>query len=125
MKDPFSSFVREAVKDAAEEVSYKARCNIVDAIYCEMHNHGYTLEGNTAETDVRWFARNLYQALKVGTVNWDMETEETRMDWDRQARVVLTLLPNLMSRMSHRCIAYSRTLKTILEAEKATEKAKA
>lgn len=40
-------------------LTQEARRHVLDAIACEFHNQGYTLNGNTEASDVAWLARRI------------------------------------------------------------------
>jgi hypothetical protein len=104
----------EGHDDAIEQ---KARLYMLDAVACEMHNEGYGLQGNTEDSDVRWFARVLYQA-DGDREHWDSTSQDTRDRYIRHAKVTLEAIPSLMARMSNRCIRISKAVNTIIKAEK-------
>lgn len=107
--------IRKAVQGLSGVVAKETHECIVEALYSEFNNHGYTLEGNTEETDIVWYAKQIYQVNKIGSVRWDSETEEEKKVWLKLARTTLDILPNLMSRRANRAIAYSREMHAILE----------
>lgn len=114
--------------DSLDFVSREARSMVLDDLHCTLHNKGYSLEGNTAESDIDWFARNIF--AHVGGENaprghWENFPEETKERYRLWARQTLNLLPSLMMRMAHRCIWHSQAINTMLKADRAaTDKAK-
>mgnify|MGYP000872335095 CR=1 FL=1 len=110
------------LEDDAGFLSRIARFYALDAIRCEMHNEGYSLDGNTEETDTSWFARNLYDAQPgFHRPRWDNLSEEERQEHIQEAALILSLIPRLMSRISARCIRISEAVNTIIKAEKLSE----
>lgn len=97
-----------------------ARYYMLDSVACEMHNEGYSLDGNTEESDLRWFARLLYEHDQYYTRFEDID-KETRERYLKLAETCMRAIPALMSRMSARCIRISQAVNTIIKAEKIHE----
>jgi hypothetical protein len=104
-------------QDENEFLERMARYYTLDAIRCTLHNKGYELEGNTEETDITWFARNLYEA-DGERFHWDQVPQDVRERYIKLATTVLKILPRLASRISSRWIAISQAINTQLKAEK-------
>lgn len=105
-------------------VSREARTMVLDSLYCTLHNHANDLAGNTAETDLEWFAAKLWEwrTHKPG-FHWEQVlTDEEREEWRETARVALEVLPLLMSKIESRCRAYAQAIQTLLAAERKAEK---
>lgn len=97
----------------------EARRDVLDGLYCALNNNGHALLGNTAETDLAWFARRLYDTWGQGVgPPWDGLGQRRRDDWFRIARAALAALPLLMQRVGDRCVLHSRVLGTVLDAER-------
>lgn len=101
-------------------VERMARYYMLDSVACEMHNEGYSLDGNTEASDLHWFARILYDS-EMGHVHWDNAGSATQQTYIRRAEVCMKAIPALMSRMSARCIRISQAVNTIIKAEKLHE----
>lgn len=97
-----------------------ARYYMLDSVACEMHNEGYSLDGNTEESDLRWFAQVLYRA-DGDRFHWDQVPQDVRDRYLRFAKVTMEAIPLLMGRMSARCIRISQAVNTIIKAEKLHE----
>lgn len=97
-----------------------ARYYMLDSVAGEMHNEGYSLEGNTEESDLRWFAQLLYRA-DGDRFHWDEVPQDVRDRYLRFAKVTMEAIPSLMARMSARCIRISQAVNTIIKAEKLHE----
>lgn len=105
-------------------ISHQAREYILDAIYCTLHNKGHDLQGNTAESDVSWFAYQLWAELQRDPLlqAWEQLPPEERAHWERVAAASLRRLPFLMDRISHRMLTTKEAINTLLHAEKSTRK---
>jgi hypothetical protein len=140
---PAESDVRDAhvLSDALDFVSREARTWVLDAVYCSFSNIAGDLEGNTAEHDVEWFARNLWERFgerrnwPVGPAveehllgrravcpRWDVAGEPEKELWRAIAKTSLDTLPGLMSRVAHRCRAVAAAVNAVLKAERAAAK---
>lgn len=97
-----------------------ARYYMLDAVACTMHNEGYSLEGNTEESDHRWLARYIYQR-DGDRHHWDQVPQDVCDRYMRLAKITMEAIPVLMSRMSSRCIRISQAVRTIIKAEKLHE----
>lgn len=111
------TFLQNGNGDLVERM---ARYYMLDSVACTMHNEGYSLEGNTEESDLRWFARLLYQA-DGDRHHWDSVPQDVRDRYLRFAKVTMEAIPSLMARMSARCIRISQAVNTIIKAEKLHE----
>jgi hypothetical protein len=110
------------LEDDTGFLSRIARFYALDAIRCEMHNEGYAIDGNTEETDTSWFARLFYEAQPgFHRRHWDNLSEEERERHITEAKLIISLIPRLMARMSARCIRISEAVNTIIKAEKLDE----
>lgn len=118
-KLPVDEQMKQSFYDkACKYVSREAEENIVDAILCTFHNEGYALDGNTAQTDVEWFARILFDRRKQFSVpHWDNLDEDTRNMWLERSQDAIDLLPR-MDRIAHRTIHISQGLRTIAQEQK-------
>jgi len=105
------------LEDALKFISQEARQMVIDAVYCELHNKGYELEGNTAESDLNWFARELWKTRHddAPISQWEALAADEKLRWLQLADSSLAVLPRLMERVSHRYIAYSKALHTVLK----------
>jgi len=111
-----ASFYDKALDFASREVKH----NIIDALVCTFHNEGYSLDGNTDETDVNWFADVLYRATP-GTRQSRLsgQSEVEQREWQEKARIAIECFPALASRVSNRMIRLSQMCRTILQEERA------
>lgn len=98
-----------------------ARYYMLDSVACEMHNEGYSLDGNTEESDLRWFARLIYEHEGGRSPRFEDADDKTREHYLRLAELCMKTIPALMSRMSARCIRISQAVNTIIKAEKLHE----
>jgi hypothetical protein len=103
------------LNDKNDFIERIARYYMLDSVACTMHNEGYSLEGNTEESDLRWLARLIYE--RDGYAHWDQDSQETRDRYMRLAQITMEAIPALMSRMSSRCIRISQAVRTIIKAE--------
>jgi len=101
--------------DALDFVGNDAKKAVLDAVYCELHNKGYNIEGNTEANDLEWFARNLYERRYEQFRRWDALEEKDKDEWRRIAEASLQILPQLMGKVASRCIHYSQALHLILK----------
>lgn len=101
-------------------VERMARYYMLDSVACEMHNEGYSLEGNTEESDLRWFARLLYEHEGYQS-RFEDAHDDIRKRYLKLAETCMKAIPALMSRMSSRCIRISQAVNTIIKAEKLHE----
>lgn len=97
-----------------------ARYYMLDSVACEMHNEGYSLDGNTEASDLEWFARVLYEHDGYQS-SFDTANDEIRKRYLRMAETCLKAIPALMGRVSARCIRISKAVNTIIKAEKLHE----
>jgi hypothetical protein len=94
----------------------------LEDIHATAHNLWGSLEGNTAETDVEWFARILYDAEdRPEGRRWDNEADRVREQFIRLSRTTIQELPRLMSRMANRAKHMAEAAKFALDAHKAKE----
>ena len=119
-----SIFDADNIEKSLNFLSKEDREKVLDAVYCEIHNSWGTLKGNTAESDIEWFARWLCDGFSPRGYQWLDDTE--KRFWNSLAEQSLRGLPMLMSRMEMRYEAYKDALHVLLraqwEAEKANEK---
>jgi hypothetical protein len=86
-----------------------------------MHSEGYSLEGNTEESDIRWLARRIFDADRHEPNQWDLVPEDVRERYLKLAQITMKAIPDLMSRISARCIRISEAVNTTIKAEKLHE----
>ena len=117
----------------------------LDHAYCVLHNEGQTLAGNTQASDLEWFGRLLFERSELGagwiktipwlltreqyeylglqrqglfeTKRWDMLTDDQREAWRKIARITLSCLPDLASRIAHRYEVQAAAIKNLLKEE--------
>lgn len=99
-----SAFDLNHLEKALAFLDEKDRENVIDAVYCELHNTWGTLQGNTAESDVKWFARWLCAGVHPRGYEWLDEYEQHF--WDNLAEQCLRGLPMLLDRMVSRYHTY-------------------
>ena len=115
------------LEDALEFCGQKERYHVADALYCHLHNTGQYLDGNAAENDVEWTARNLYEdwiSRRPGPDKWEHASQEHRMMFEDFARVCLKMLPRLQQRIADRLIQLSKVMQDIERAERKAYQAK-
>jgi len=115
--DRDATLIPERVLD---HISQEARTWVLDSVYCSLHNAGNDLQGNTAESDLDWFARELY-ARDRQVPHWHFEQvlgDAERDHWRRLARLALETLPLLMGRIGSRCERHAQALRGLLQAER-------
>lgn len=100
----------------------KAR-DVLDAVYCHGHNLWSSLEGNTAETDIEWFAQILFeQSEDRRNWRWENAPEKVRRFWLGLTETTLRELPRLMSRQANRCKHIAEAAKLALEGHQVVQK---
>lgn len=98
-------------------VGHYNREMLLDALYCELHNTGYEIDGNTEESDLEWFAQVIYtRATSHPNWRWEHESAEERERYHCMARTAVEQLPVLCERMSARLIRQSQLIKAVLES---------
>lgn len=113
------------LEKALDFASAETRYWVIDALACMFHNEGNTLSGNTEVNDVEWFARDLYSEYNGGFTNWDSLSEDIKTHWRKTAKVTLSRLPYIVSRIVARYQAISSALEVMERLERAAkEKAK-
>jgi hypothetical protein len=103
----------------------KDRDDAVDAVYCELHNRGQQLAGNTPESDVDWFARLIWAEQHENDPPWhfdDFISGKERQRYIELSEIVIRIMPRLMSRVADRSIAWAAACHTILRERAAVEK---
>jgi hypothetical protein len=113
--------------DALAFCGQRERYRVADALYCHLHNTGQYLAGNTADTDVEWMARDLYEdwiSRRPGPDKWEHAAPEHRSMFDELARVCIEAMPRLQRRIAGRLIEMSKVIQDIERAEQAAYKAK-
>jgi hypothetical protein len=110
------SFLDDALAYASQETRY----HVADALACHLHNDGYALKGNTADSDAEWFARIILQHWQPGTLpsDWDRIDEGLRETCRSISRAVLAALPAYQLRIAHRLITLSKVVRDIERAER-------
>lgn len=103
----------------ADVAAITSRHHALDSIACYLHNEGYSLDGNTAESDVEWFAAELYRR-RSGEL---FELCHDKEYWRELANRCLEMLPSIVDRISHRYIAVSRAVHAMARAAREAEKA--
>lgn len=96
----------------------KARYHVLDSLACYLHNDGYALDGNTEESDVEWFARNLWEREHERSGRWEQAPEEEKTRFIRLAQMVIAELPAFQLRIAHRLITLSKIVRDIERAER-------
>ena len=124
-----SAVNRELERELAEpfgEYWRDARHGILDSIACNLHNKGYSIQGNTEESDCRWLARAMYcdhpTRFAHEPRDFDRLNENEQADWVRIAEIAVKCLPSLMSRIAHRVILMSQALRTMERAMREEKK---
>lgn len=120
MSHDYKDHDKTFLNDKNDLVERLARYYMLDAVACTMHNEGYSLDGNTEESDHRWLARYIYER-DGDRHHWDQVPQDVRDRYMRLAKITMEAIPALMSRMSSRCIRISQAVNTIIKAEKLYE----
>lgn len=91
---------------------------VLDSLFCQLHNKGYELQGNTEQSDFEWFAHILAGKIRHDTANvFERLPAETQEHYREIAKAALETIPALMSRISARFILHSQALHELLRAE--------
>lgn len=102
--------------------NFKGAKRTLESVYAITHNLGGSLEGNTAETDVEWFARVIWEAQNHPEgYRWDNVQDFHREQFIGLARLTLENLPRIMSRMANRCKYMADAAKIAIESSRAVE----
>lgn len=103
-----------------DDISQEHRYLVVDAVACEIFNLGNNLEGNTEESDLEWFARQIWlREDKMRVAGWwDAMIDSQKEEYLGIARACLEALPYLMLRIAHRCQDYAKVLGALEKAER-------
>lgn len=92
-------------------LSQEAKRHVLDAIACEFHNQGYTLQGNTEHNDVAWLANRICQELEDRPI--ESCSEDRQRELLKVADVAKRSMAALADRMASRYIAISKSVRTI------------
>lgn len=110
----------KTLKRAIGFVSTEAQNWILDALSCYLHNEGYNLEGNTAESDELWLARIILKdRVQRHADNWEQATSIEREEALHLARIAIRNLPALCDRIAHRYINASKAMRSLEEISRA------
>jgi hypothetical protein len=103
-------------KDDFEEMtkylSTEARGCALDSLACVFHNHGYSLQGNTAANDTLWLARDLSNTLDFGR-KFENAPADRQAELMKIAAVAIKALPGLAERISSRYVRISKALRLL------------
>jgi hypothetical protein len=120
-----SAVNRELERELAEPFDFAWREShhaILDSIACNLHNKGYSLQGNTEESDFRWLARAMYcdhpKRYAHEPKDFDRLDEAQRAEWVLLAEIAVKCMPALMGRIAHRVILMSQALRTLERAKR-------
>lgn len=94
---------------------------LLDAVASELHNEGQTIDGNTGESDVLWFAEWIYtvNANRVGAGDrcaWRFLDEEDRNSYIQIAQLCIECLPYLSQRIANRYTSLAAAFRTMERA---------
>lgn len=96
---------------------------MLDAVSCYLHNEGYNLQGNTAESDELWLARIILKdRVQRHADNWEQATSIEREEALHLAQIALRNLPAICDRIAHRYINASKAFRTLEEIARAKRK---
>jgi hypothetical protein len=125
MNKSLSDQLQQTFAGSLDHLTREAEHMVIHALACTLHNNGYALEGNTAETDEGWFAAQLW-ATRYGESSSKFEclAEDERTQWLTIAHAAIAALPRLMARIAHRCVLHSQALRTIERGYRLQEKKK-
>lgn len=108
---------KQGLQAALEAFSGEQVNHVLDALACELHNEGYALSGNTAESDQDWFAQWLYTVSANrsyhGRTAWQMLEPYEQKLWLALAQLCIECLPFLMERMASRYIAAAEAIRVL------------
>jgi hypothetical protein len=96
--------------EALDFAGKDAQMKTLDSLYSYFHNEGYTLQGNTAESDVQWLAQLLYETNPGSRAAWDRLSEGEQGKWVETAKHTLDVLPRLAERMANRYLAIAAAM---------------
>jgi hypothetical protein len=109
--------------DALDFIGREAQDLVLDAVYCSLFNKAGELEGNTAASDIEWFAQRIWERTRGNAFgNWNNLAEDTREFYREVARASLEALPVLMERIAARCRTQAQAVRTLLEANRRANK---
>lgn len=114
------------IEDALDFASREQRYMVADALFCSLTNTGQQLDGNTAENDSEWLAREIwrdYASRRPLPEDIDKATAEQRSEWNAIARTCIKIMPRLQQRIASRLIALSKVLADIELVERRAYKA--
>lgn len=133
--------------DAKDWLRWREIALMVDSSYCDLHNKGQYLTGNTQASDLEWLARVLFEASNLGagdirTTEWligweqweqlgltkealmgdgprrfDQMTADQQDAWIKLARIVLYVIPIFADRVGRRWTEQAKALKKIWHDE--------
>lgn len=110
----------KTLKRAISFVSTEAENRVLDALSCYLHNEGYSLQGNTAESDELWLARIILKdRVQRHADNWEQATSIEREEALHLARIAIRNLPALCDRIAHRYINASKAMRSLEEISRA------
>jgi hypothetical protein len=104
-------------KDATQYLTTEARWFVLDSLACMFHNEGYSLQGNTEESDVNWLAGCISRRLDHDR-KLEQQSPERQAELTHIAQVAIACLPGLAERIAHRYIAMSKAIRTIEEVSR-------
>jgi hypothetical protein len=109
------------IAKALDHISLESQIMVLDALGCMFHNEGHAITGNSQDHDIEWLARRLHFKLEAcGHINdWDEASPGIRAKYLFIAKECLDQLPELMSRISSRYLAWESALRTMWDIARA------
>lgn len=108
---------RQGLEAALEQFAGSSVNSLLDTIACELHNEGYALSGNTAESDEEWFAQWLYTVSANrsyhGRTAFEMLDPYEQKRWRALAQLCIECLPFLLDRISSRYISAAAAVRVL------------
>lgn len=110
----------QMLSNALDLFGDRHRTQILDSLFCFLHNEGQSLRGNTEQHDSTWLARRIWSELRGGGMagQFDSAPVEERNEALRIAHVCMAAIPALCERIAQRYIDAAAAVKTFEELER-------
>jgi hypothetical protein len=107
------------LEEGLDYLSREARYYVLDALHCVLFNTANTLDGNTEQGDMGWFAERLHSEMRpFGVTRFEELDEDTRAYYFHLARATIQCLPQLLARIEHRCRVQAAVVGEMAKAER-------